>query len=209
MSGHHNRWVGWIVAVLLGWFLETSAVHAEPHLFEVTAEVSSSDIATAPAGGALTLQLGWDPDQLSLQVGGDHYPLAGSAPLQIRTPAGFELALDSQVVSVQPGSPDGLTAQSFVSDLPNDWHIQVDFLAFGWLMGSNELPQAFPTSFESAYITVWFTDEFEWIRSLEAQVVEVRSLEQVSPLEVPLGGGFARWLLIAALAWVGLAAVRA
>jgi hypothetical protein len=172
-----------IVFALLA--LVGSIVHAAPLYFDYTATVDSSDRPGAPTGSLLTGRFGYDPDRIARQIGAsNYYPEPGSAPMTARGSNGFFLSLDAGVVVVTAGSVDDtMTIQSFVSESANDWHMVFDFIEpggdNGWLKGSNELPSEFPDPLDDAFLSIYFTDDFEWVRTLDATLVSVTPVSAV------------------------------
>lgn len=126
-----------------------------------------------PHGATLFGEFSYD-QSLSTQIGDSHYFDPGEADLRLYTEQGFELELRNAVTNVAPTEEgDFFTVQSFVSEFPNDWHILIDLQATGWLNGSNDLPNSFPDSFDYGYVSAYFTDEFEWVRIIDATLVSI------------------------------------
>jgi hypothetical protein len=53
----------------------------------------------------------------------------------------------------------------------------IDFLEPGgpgsWLDGSQDLPSTFPENPNNAWITLYFTDEGDWVRNVEASILTI------------------------------------
>ncbi|WP_299648558.1 hypothetical protein [uncultured Tateyamaria sp.] len=152
--------------------------------FEFTATIDSSYLTTfndvlAPVGSTLYGTFSYDQD-VGTQSGASHYFDAGAFELSVYTDEGFELSLFNRVTNVAPtDSGDSFTVQSYISEAPNDWHIVVDLFAQDFLNGSNDLPTSFPDAYDFAYVQVYFTDEFEWVQSIEA------TIETIVPVAEP------------------------
>ena len=132
----------------------------------------------------MTGRFGYDPDRIRYQAGGDYFPEALSAPMTARGSAGFALSLDARVISIAPSVPnaaggllDVLILQSFISESPNDWYMVIDFRepggANGWLKGDDALPAAYPDPLSEAYLSIYFTDEYNWVRNVDARLLSV------------------------------------
>jgi len=147
-------------------------------LFEFSATITSSFLTTfndplAPVGSTLHGSFSYNLDTVS-QFGSSYYFDPGTADLSVFTDEGFDLMLDNRVTNVAPGdTTDGFTVQSFVSEDPNGWHIVLDLMAPDFLGGSTDLPTQFLDSFDSAYVSVYFTDEFDWVRSIDATITSI------------------------------------
>jgi hypothetical protein len=167
--------------IIITFSLSSGAVNSEPLYFDYVAHVDSSDRAGAPTGSLLTGQFSYDPDAITRQVGPSHfYPEVGSAKMIARGSDGFFLSLDSRAINVTAGSVnDTMTIQSFVSESANDWHMTIDFIeaggASGWLQGNNELPTEFPETLNAPFLSIYFTDDFDWVRTIDATIISVTS----------------------------------
>jgi len=169
-----------VKGTLLTLLLTQSAItNSTPLYFDYVAHVDSSDRPGAPSGSQLTGRFGYDPEQISRQVGlGDYYPERFTAPMIARGSNGFFLELDAQVIVVAPGATeDNMVIQSFVSEHANDWHMVFDFWEAGgedgWLQGNSSLPTQFPDPLNAPFLSIYFTDDFEWIRTLDATILSV------------------------------------
>lgn len=177
--------------------------------FDVVARVDSAFLripqqdALVPDGallkGRFTLS-----DPPSQQFGGDYLYDPGLEVFEISTEAGFSLQLDNRVVSVATGGgTDFLTVQSFVSEDPNGWNMFMDLSAIGWRNGDTTLPTFFPDTFESAFISAYFLDEFDTIQSIDATVLSVSPSVATTPVPSPSSG-----LLMAGGVLMGLVFAR-
>ena len=118
---------------------------------------------------------------------------------------GFALKLEVRVVSVFSGATqDAVAVQSFQSESANDWHFVIDFIEpggpNGWLQGDESLPTAYPTTFADAFLSIYFTDEFDWVRNIDATVLSVTPSTSVPlpPLMVPFAVEHLAWLAFCA-----------
>lgn len=151
-------------------------------LFEFSATIDSSYLTTsndplAPEGSTLYGTFSYNQDAF-VQFGPAYYFDPGAADLSVYTDEGFELMLDNRVTNVAPGdTTDSFSVQSFVSEDPNGWHIVLDLLAPDFLGGSTDLPTEFPDSFDDAYVSVYFTDEFDWVRVIDATITSIGPAE--------------------------------
>ena len=147
-------------------------------LFEFSATIDASYLNTsndplAPVGSTLFGTFSYNLDAFT-QFGPSYYFDPGAADLSVSTNEGFELMLNNRVTNVAPGNPtDSFTVQSFVSEDPNGWHIVLDLLGPDFLGGSTDLPTEFPDTFDYAYVSVYFTDEFDWVRSIDATITSI------------------------------------
>ena len=162
---------------------------AEPLEFEATAEINSSNVTNAPAGTILTLNFGYDPEQIRFQVGSTYYFESGTAPLLATTPQGLSVNLQAPFAEPIPGDEfDQFFLQSFTSEVPNGWNLVLEFRTDGgpdgWLQGSNALPRSFPDTFLTdpvpPYIELFFTDEFERIREIGATITSIERINDVA-----------------------------
>ena len=163
--------------------------------FEYTARVNSSDRPGAPAGSLLTGIFSYDPDTVTQVAAGNYFPNSNTATLSARGESGFFLRRNARVIVVTPGGTnDSVTLQSFVSEDPNGWNMVFDFIepaTNGWLQGDSSLPNDFPASPANGFISLYFTDEGDWIRSVDASILSV------SVTTVPLPA--AVWLFASSL----------
>jgi hypothetical protein len=192
--------------------LGSSTVGAAPLLFDYVAHVDSSDRPGAPAGTLLSGRFGYDPEQIRYQVGGDYFPEFSSAPMTARGSAGFSLSMDAQVIVVVPDFPtagggaiDNLILQSFVGESPNDWHMVLEFRepvgVQPWLGGSNALPTTFPDTLTAPWLQIYFTDEYDWVRTIDATLL---SVSPAAPVPLPA----AAFLFAPAMLLLGAIAAR-
>jgi hypothetical protein len=153
--------------------------HSAVLIFDYVAHIDGSDIPGAPTGSLLTGQFSYDPDKIRRQVGASHYyPELGSASISAHGSNGFHLALDARVIVVTAGDlNDTMTIQSFESESANDWHIVIDFIetggADGWLIGNNDLPSKYPVPLSDPFMSIYFTDDFEWVKVIDATLLSV------------------------------------
>ena len=170
--------------------------------FDYTAYIDSSDRSGAPAGTLLTGTFSYDPEATSNRGVFDYYPTSGSASLVAKGVDGFRLERETRVINVTPGAEsDNMTMQSFVSEEPNGWNMVFDLIeptANGWLNGDSSLPTRFPLNPEDGFISLYFTDEGDWTKTVDATILSVT----VSQVPVPA----AAWLFGSAL--LGLAAAK-
>jgi hypothetical protein len=187
-----------LIAVL---FAYSSSIVAATLSFDYTALISGSDRPGAPNGTLLTGHFSYDPAKSNPFGSYDYYPDAGSSTLYAKGVAGFSLSRDTRVINVTPGATtDRMTIQSFVSEEPNGWNMVFDFIEpggpTGWLQGDSNLPTVFPANLDNAFITLYFTDEGDWTRVVEATILSV------SPSVVPVPA--AAWLFGSALLGLGV-----
>ena len=191
--------------IIITFSLPGRVVNSEPLYFDYVAHVDSSDRLGAPTGSLLTGQFSYDPAAIMRQVGPSHYyPEIGSAKMVARGSDGFFLSLDVRAINVTAGSVnDTMTIQSFVSESANDWHMVFDFIepggTDGWLKGNNNLPSLFPETLVDSFISIYFTDEYDWVRTVDASIISVSPL-----MVIPLPP--AMWIFSSGLiALIGLA----
>lgn len=188
-----HRFVGLILASTIF----TTPVWSSTFDFDIVARIDSaflrpsSDRIKVPIGGNLRARMTYSfpPSQ---QFGGDYYFTSGLETLSIATDAGFALTLDNRVTSISSSTNrDTFIAQSFVSEDPNGWNMVFEVAAKDWLGGQTDLPALFPLTFESAYISAYFLDEFDIIQSVEATILSIQpAREQPVPVPVPASGAF-------------------
>ena len=178
----------WLAGLLLLFALPCVG---QPLEFVLTGSIVGSDVAKAPKGAQLSARMFYNPGDLVRRVGNSHYPSSGTAGMEFSTAGGFRLLLPTPVLGA--GTQDGnyyFFSQSFLSESANDWHYEFNInqpVANGpWIEGT-ELPRAFPQPLEDAYITLYFTDEYEWVRVIEATVDSVVLVEP-EPLDVRVIG---------------------
>lgn len=168
-----------------------------PLVFDYVAHVDSSDRPGAPTGSTLTGKIVYDPDAVMRQVGENNYYMeSGGAYLTARGSNGFFLQMNVPIIVVTAGDvSDTMTVQTFISESPNDWHMVLDLIEpggdDGWLMGDSSLPTSFPSVLDNAFMSIYFTDEFDWVRTIDA------TLTSITPSQVPLPA--AAWLFGSAL----------
>ena len=174
---------------------------AAPISFDYVAHIDSSDRPGAPPGTLLTGTFTYDPDA-SGQIGSmDYYPDLGTAFLTARGEAGFFLSMETRVINVTPGDVnDTMTMQSFVSEDPNGWNMVFDFIEpggpDGWLQGDSSLPDEFPLNPVNGFISLYFTDEGDWVRTVDATILSVTP-STVVPVPAAL------WLFASAVTAIG------
>ena len=71
----------------------------------------------------------------------------------------------------------------------------IEPVASGWLNGDSSLPESFPVPLTDAFLTLYFTDEGEWVRVVEATILSV------SRVAVPLPSSL--WLVLLSLFLIG------
>jgi hypothetical protein len=184
-------------------FIFSGSALAAPMYFDYTAYIDSSDRPGAPTGTLLTGTFSYDPAATG-QIGDNHYyPDSGTAFLSAKGVNGFSLTRETRAINVTPGAEsDTMTMQSFISEEPNGWNMVFDFIEpggpSGWLQGDSSLPTAFPSPPDNGFISLYFTDEGDWTRTVDATILTVTT----SAIPVPA----AVWLFGSAL--TGLAWVR-
>lgn len=169
-----NQCIRWVSGLLAG--LCSSYLAAAPLYFNYTAEVTASDRPGAPTGSMLTGQFSYDPDAIRAQFGGDYRPQPASASLSAIGSNGFYLQRDLAVINLHSSATaDAMTLQSFVSESPNDWHMVLDIYEPGnsWLHGDTSLPTSYPAFTNAPYLSVYFTDEYNWVRTLDATLLSI------------------------------------
>ncbi|MEM9058747.1 MAG: hypothetical protein AAGD86_14815 [Pseudomonadota bacterium] len=171
---------------------------AAPIRFDYVAHIDASDRPGAPTGTLLTGSFTYDPAVTDDFGGGNYFPDLGTAQLTARGEAGFFLSMATRVISVTPGAVnDTMTLQSFVSEDPNGWNMVFDFIEpggdDGWLQGDSSLPEAFPEMPVNGFIALYFTDEGNFVRTVDATILSV-----TRSAVVPLPAGV--WLLLSGLA---------
>jgi len=176
-------------------------------IIEFEATISSSYLTEfndkrAPHGSTLYGLFTYDED-IAVKIGGDYYFQPGETFFSVYTDEGFSLNLSNRVTAVAPTSlGDYVTVQSFVSEEPNGWNMFVDLFALDWLGGLSALPTSFDTSFATAYVSLYFTDEGNWLRTIEAQIetiaaVDTADLAQDDTFSAATYGS--EWVRVAAL----------
>lgn len=196
------RVIGALLCLVLHPIL-SGQLHAAPMVFDYTAHVDGSDRPGAPTGSLLTGRITYDPDAMDREIGTHYYPTVGSATMTARGSEGFSLTQYIRVIVVTPGyTHDTMTLQTFLSESANDWHMVMDLIEpggdDGWLQGDNSLPSMFPAVLEDAFLSLYFTDEGDWTRSIDATVMSI------TPSSVPLPA--AGWLFFSAV--FGLAVMK-
>jgi hypothetical protein len=189
-----NRLTGLLPLVAVAF---SSAGLAAPLSFDYVAFIDSSDRPGAPTGTLLTGRFSYDPAASDRRGDVNYYPELGTAFLTARGEAGFFLSMETRVIVVAPGDVDDtMTMQSFVSEDPNGWNMVFDFIepggTDGWLQGDSSLPDAFPENPVDGFISLYFTDEGDWTRTVDATILSV-----TPSAVVPLPAGL--WLLLSAL----------
>lgn len=181
---------------LLGTALSGASL-AAPIEYSYTARVDGSDRPGAPNGTLLTGMFSFDPDQVFTIGSTDYRPNPGSAMLSAFGELGFSLTRDTRAIVVTPGGAnDTLLMQSFLSEDPNGWNMVFDFIepvTTGWLNGSSALPESIPFNPANAFISLYFTDEGDWVRVVEATVLTV------TRANAPVSAPATLWLVVAAV----------
>lgn len=194
ISGFHKQALITLF-LLLGAALSSVAL-AAPIEYNYTARIDGSDRPGAPNGTLLTGIFSFDPEQ-AFNIGStDYRPNPGSAVLSAFGELGFSLIRDTRAIVVTPGGVnDTLTMQSFLSEDPNGWNMVFDFIepvTTGWLNGSSALPENIPFNPADAFISLYFTDEGDWVRVVEATILTV------SRANAPVSAPATLWLVVAA-----------
>lgn len=85
--------------------------------------------------------------------------------------------------------------QSFLSEDPNGWNMVLDFIepvTTGWLHGGSSLTESIPFNPADAFISLYFTDEGDRVRVVEATVLTVTRANE------PVSAPATLWLVVAA-----------
>ena len=172
-------------------------------VFDIVARIDGAflrgagETAKVPVGGVLNgkMTYSFPPSQ---QFGSDYHYSPGLETLSISTPGGFSLTLDNRVTHLYSDSVlDVFLAQSFISEDPNGWNMLFEVNTTGWLGGKTDLPTAFPDSFDSAYIQAYFTDEGDWVQTVEATILSIKPEgESVSVVPLPPAGALLGGMVI-------------
>lgn len=175
---------------LIAGLISTVDADAATWEFDIVARIDSAFLrdpvedAAVVDGDLLKGRMSYS-DPPSAQFGNDYVYAPGLETLSIATDAGFDLHLSAQVVSIASiGGTDFFVAQSFQSEDPNGWNMVFDIIATGWRGGDTSLPTYFPDSFDTAYISAYFLDEFDVIQSIEATILSVTPV----PVSLPASG---------------------
>ena len=185
---------------LLALFLSTAGI-AAPLSFDYVAHIDASDRPGAPQGTLLTGTFTYDPDATGQSGDINYFPDLGTAYLTARGEAGFFLSMETRVIVVAPGDVnDTMTMQSFLSEDPNGWNMVYDLIEpggpDGWLQGDSSLPDEFPLNPVDGFISLYFTDEGDWVRTVDATILSITP-SAVVPVPAAL------WLFASAVVAVG------
>ncbi len=196
-------WIRLLVALFFS--AVVCSAGAATRVFEFTAMVDASDRPGAPNGTLMTGRFGYDPDRSRAIGSYDYRPELGAAFIEVVGSNGFRLKRDTRVIVVTPGDVnDTMTMQSFVSEDPNGWNMFIDFIepvSSGWLKGDSRLPDVFPENPADGFVSLYFTDEGNWLRSVDATLLTVAP---ASIVPVPA----AAWLFVSAVSGLALANLR-
>lgn len=167
------------VFFIVTWLCWMQAAAASQLSFDIVARIdsagliSASETAKLPVGGTLYGRMTYSDDPVR-RSGNTHTYTAGTETLRFWTDEGYERSFGNVLTDFgSSGASDFFYAASFVSEDPNGWNLFVDILATDWLLGRTTLPTAFPSSFDTAYVSAYKTDQGDWIETFEASILSI------------------------------------